>query len=283
MLIQPEVLKSEVLKVRTSVFICGPGYNSAGIEIRERVRKTLESVPGVSTVYGEEIETKRAFKKQSTDLQTLEAFFAHDVDFTLLLLESPGAIAELGAFAQMRNIRGRLIVLVPKSFYRAESYIARGPLSLIAKHNPNNIIYYDPKNPDEVHAQVKHPLTFYKFAHHKLGFDYLKNTMWRYQKVFGPLPPYDEFIAPILNEYFEAITLASILAGDRPNYSELLLLSGIAPTQLNDGLHPLLNAKKVVKFGSGRYRAEVGWDDPTLKPFNTSALSKVKARMLAAT
>lgn len=182
MIIQPTLLKTAAQNVSSRVFVCGPGYSSDGIAVRDMARDALQKIPNVKALYGEEIESQSNYKRQSTDLQTLEVRFAHDVDFTLLILESPGSIAELGTFTQLRGIRERMIVLLSGRFYRAESYISRGPLSLLTRLNPNSVIYFDAENETEMLDRVRYPLTFFKYAQYLHRFDYLKNTMLRYQR-----------------------------------------------------------------------------------------------------
>lgn len=242
-------------------------------------RDALQEMPNVKAIYGEEIEGLTNYKRQSTDLQTLEVRFAHDVDFTLLILESPGSIAELGTFTQLHGIRERLIVLLSGRFYRAESYISRGPLSLLTKLNPNSVIYFDPENEKEMLDRVRYPLTFFKYAQYLHRFDYLKNTMLRYQR---SLVDYSAYIKPIRTQYQMATTLISIVAGDRPSYADLLLSSGLAPRQLNSALHSLYDAGKIEKVGSGRYRSKNGYGDDLLKPFSSTEISKTRSLRLSA-
>ena len=107
MIIGPHLLSAQALKKPTKVFLCGPGIGGANYRIREFARETLSRLPRVEVHFGEDIEKQAKFKKKRRDLQTLELEFAHAVDFTLLLLESPGSIAELGTFSMVENIRGR--------------------------------------------------------------------------------------------------------------------------------------------------------------------------------
>jgi len=279
LIIQPTLLKRSAQLVSSRVFVCGPGYSSDGIAIRDLARDALQEVPNVKAIYGEEIEGQTNYKKQSTDLQTLEVRFAHDVDFTLLILESPGSIAELGTFTQMLGIRERLIVLLSGRFYRAESYISRGPLSLLTKLNPNSVIYFDAENEAEMLDRVRYPLTFFKYAQYLQQHNYLKNTMLSHQK---GLTDYSGYIKPIREKYQKATTLISVLAGDRPSYAELLLSSGLAPKQLNAALHGLYNDGKIEKVGSGRYRSLDGFRDELLAPFSTTQISKMRSLRFAA-
>lgn len=281
MLIQPSLLNDKVQRLRSRVFVCGPGLTSGRVDIRHLARKRLEETKNVKAVYGEEIEGEYTYRKMGLDLQTLEARFAHDVDFTLLILESPGSIAELGTFTQLPNLRDRLVVLVPNNFFRAESYIARGPLSLLAKRNPQNVIYFDSAREKEMLDRVSYPLTFYKYAQNFLGPDYFAKTRISRSRKQASIA-YEDYMSLAKSSYHKAITLIAILVGERPSYSELLLLTGLGPSQLNTSLHELFLEKKIEKVSAGRYLTTEGFYDNLLKPFSTTAISLARARLLAA-
>lgn len=278
MIINPSLLKESVLSVQSKVFVCGPGYTSNEIEIRNFSKQVLQEIKNVEVVYGEEIEKKFLYRKKEKDLQTLEVIYAHDVDFTLLILESPGSIAELGTFTQIPDIRDRLVVLVSNNFYGSESYISRGPLSLLAMHNPNSVIYYDKHNKYDLKSRVIYHLTFYKYANFLLGRNYQRDLMISRSLKLGH---YSGIINPIKKYYEKAISLISIIISDRPSYSDLLLFSGLAPDQLNQALHELFIEKKIEKIYSGRYRAITGYQDRLLNGFNSTSISKMRARMFA--
>lgn len=281
MLIQPALLNDKAQKVQSKVFVCGPGLTSGRVDIRNLARQELEKIQNVTAVYGEDIEKERSYSNKGMDLQTLEAQFAHDVDFTLLILESAGSIAELGTFAQLPHIRDRLVVLVPNNFFRAESYIARGPLSLLAKRNPQNVIYFDSSRQSEMIERVLYPLTFYKFAHYVLGAEYLAKTRVSRMKR-DSIEPYGEYTKDVRNSFHKAITLIGILVGDHPSYSELLVLTGLGPIQLNASLRELFLQKKVIKISAAKYHSVDGFNDAVLKPFSTTAISVARAKLLAA-
>lgn len=278
MIIQPTLLKAAARSVHTRVFVCGPGFASGKIAVRDLAKNALKSAPNVVPIYGEEIETVWPHRKLGTDLQTLEAQYAHDVDFTLLILDSPGSIAELGTFTQMPALRDRLVVLLSNTHYGAESYISRGPLSLLSSANPNSVIYFDPNNSAEMVSRVLYPLTFYKYAHYTKGYDYIYNTRISIQK---KIPDYANYISPIRMRYDEAISLISIIVAEQGSYSDILYFSGLAPKQLNGALHRLYRENRIEKIGSGRYQATDGFNDQLLAPFSSTQISKLRAKTLA--
>lgn len=281
MLIQPTLLNDKAQKMHSDVFVCGPGLSSGRVDIRHLSRQALERIQNVRVVYGEEIESQYSYSKKGMDLQTLEARFAHDVDFTLLLLESPGSIAELGTFTQLPHLQDRLVVLVPHTFFRAESYIARGPLSLLSKRNPQNVIYFDSTRQSEMLGRVLYPLTFYKYAHYVLGAEYLAKTrISRVKRRFEV--SYSEYIKEVRNSFHKAITLIGILVGEHPSYPELLVLTGLGPAQLNTSLRALFLENKITKVSAAKYHSIEGFSDAVLEPFSTTAISRARAKLIAA-
>ena len=66
------------------------------------------------------------------DLLQLENFLAYLADFTFLFVESPGAIAELGAFAASDALRPRTVAILNNTTLGTDrSFIADGPVKRI--------------------------------------------------------------------------------------------------------------------------------------------------------
>ncbi|MFC0588156.1 retron St85 family effector protein [Novosphingobium aquiterrae] len=270
------------MKKLTRVFLCGPGIGGANYRIREFARDVLSRLPNVEVHYGEDIENHSKFKKKRRDLQTLELEFAHAVDFTLLILESPGSMAELGTFSMVNNIRGRLIVLVTSQFYKDNSYIARGPLSLISKDFQSNVIYFDRNINEELRKRILYPLTFYKYAHYKLGYLYQSHIENAYrQREYGS-SDYENFILKVRTEYEAAVTYVGISVLGTPTFPELIASTALSPTQASDALHHLYQSNKVLKESSGRYRPLAGFGDLIFDGFSTTSISESRAKFIAA-
>ena len=70
------------------------------------------------------LEARKIYK----DLLELEEYLAGLSVRILLFVESPGAIAELGAFALMPLLREKLIVIIERSHYKKSSFIRNGPI-----------------------------------------------------------------------------------------------------------------------------------------------------------
>ena len=281
MIIGPELLKNSVLKKKTRIFLCGPGIGGVNFSIREFAREQLASIPNVSVHYGEEIEKLATFKRRKHDLQTLEVEFAHASDFTLLILESPGSIAELGTFSMMKNLRGRLVVLVPSQFYRDSSYIARGPLSLISKSHLSNVIYFDRDQQAPLKQRILYPLTFYKFAHDRLSNKYQNHINSAYKDREYSENSYETFISDTRNEFYVSITYAAILMLGRPTFPELISSTSLSADSTSTALHALYQTGKVTKLSNGRYKPLTSFGDDLLSSFSTTKISEARAKFIA--
>jgi len=72
----------------------------------------------------------------------LEDDLAKYVDVIILPLEGIGTYCELGAFAVNKSLLPKIILINDEKFKKSKSFINLGPIDLIKKNNPNNLIYY---------------------------------------------------------------------------------------------------------------------------------------------
>ena len=63
------------------------------------------------------------------DLLTFESDIAGVVALILLFSESPGSLAELGAFAALPNVASKLLVVIDDGYYEDSSFIRNGPIA----------------------------------------------------------------------------------------------------------------------------------------------------------
>jgi hypothetical protein len=76
------------------------------------------------------------------DLLELEEHIAGLSGCVLLFVESPGAIAEFGAFSQMKLIQEKLIVVVEDSYYSQQSFIRNGLIERTMRDRPDTLLTY---------------------------------------------------------------------------------------------------------------------------------------------
>jgi hypothetical protein len=85
------------------------------------------------------------------DLLTLENILAEAVDAVVLVVESPGAIAELGAFANHPSLRKKLIVIQDEKYRHAKSFIGHGPVRLLMDQGEGKVLFL-PLDDIQAHA-----------------------------------------------------------------------------------------------------------------------------------
>lgn len=76
------------------------------------------------------------------DLITFEDDLAAIANLIVLIVESPGSIAELGAFSQRREIRAKMLVVVDQEKSAGKSFIARGLIKYLKENYPKTIFVY---------------------------------------------------------------------------------------------------------------------------------------------
>lgn len=108
------------------VFLCGGAQSPT----RNRLRQFLEQLSDLVVFYAEDVWSKIADQTNLTALE-MEEMFASLSDIVPILVESPGAIAELGAFSLSPELRKKLLPIVDKRFRNDASFINAGPIAWI--------------------------------------------------------------------------------------------------------------------------------------------------------
>jgi hypothetical protein len=90
------------------------------------------------------------------DLLSFEEELSQLASITVIILESPGAIAELGAFCVNEKINKNLVIVLSENHHQSKSFITLGPLRKI---NNESILVYD-WNYEEMQSSVSGELPF---------------------------------------------------------------------------------------------------------------------------
>ncbi len=80
---------------------------------------------------------------QRKDLLMLEDLLATGVHSVVILLQSPGTIAELGAFTNYQYLKDKLIVVVEPKYRLKRSFISLGPIRYLQNQTKSKVIYSD--------------------------------------------------------------------------------------------------------------------------------------------
>jgi hypothetical protein len=140
------------------IFLCGGIIKSDGPfrsarDFFYRYLQSTKSPWAERTKLAEEISAwfQKDDAKAFPDLLQLENYLAGLAAATVLFVESPGSIAELGAFAASDQLRPKTVAIINNFYGRAPSFIADGPIRRIKEENENHVLYYD-WNPDELNS-----------------------------------------------------------------------------------------------------------------------------------
>jgi len=135
-----------------NIFLCGASVSDSN-SIRNLIYKSVRDIGKTNVVLPEWLFSDLMAKPQY-NLLDLENELAHNVDLLIIPLESVGTIAELGAFASFPTIRGKIIVINDTGHKRKQSFVNLGPIKLIKQEHPDNVMYYDNNNSDELIDKV---------------------------------------------------------------------------------------------------------------------------------
>lgn len=138
---------SEVRVHRPSkfVFLCG-GFISQDNRARaQNLRDYLYRVRGLSARYNvvlAELATQLYRDGGYTDLISFEEDIARIASVVLVIAESAGSLAELGAFTANETIQKSLRVVIREHFEQSESFVRFGPVERIRRARRANIAVY---------------------------------------------------------------------------------------------------------------------------------------------
>lgn len=139
---------------KTTIFLCGADINQKD-KIRHQIAQALKWEFWFDIIYPEDIFDELLYSSKTKDLLSLEGLLADSVDAVVIIPESPGSFAELGAFANDEKLRKKLICVVDKKYQKDKSFINQGPLKLVKKENSFGLVFIDPKEvPTEIEKIV---------------------------------------------------------------------------------------------------------------------------------
>jgi hypothetical protein len=108
---------------------------------------------------------------QYKDLISFEEDIARIASLVLVIPESPGSLAELGAFAANDIIRRALRVIMQQRFENDESFIRFGPIELLIKRHGRDFVGFYPWRVDatpRIRAISPHYKSVVEFINHHL-------------------------------------------------------------------------------------------------------------------
>lgn len=131
-----------------SIFLCG-GSGKDASKFRFSLGKAIEETQSQSSIftvyYPETLFAEFLYGSSKRNLLDMEEILADNVSSIVLPLQSPGTVAELGAFASNNQLQHKIIVINRNKFSRVRSFINDGPIALLDKRN----IIIDEMKPDK--------------------------------------------------------------------------------------------------------------------------------------
>lgn len=134
------------------LFLCGGASSKSHTSTRDELRVRLEKNKRVSIFYPEDMFMELLNRKKY-DLLTMEGILADNSDLIIIVCESPGSFAELGAFVNNKKTLDKVVVLLHTKYKNAKSFITQGPVQLVKKKNKFNVMYYN-NDLDELEKQL---------------------------------------------------------------------------------------------------------------------------------
>ena len=131
-----------------NIFLCGASESTAD-SMRALLYSSLRGIGKTNVVLPEWLFSD-LMAKPNYNLLELENELADSVDLVIIPLEGVGTIAELGAFASFPKLRRKIIVINDTDHKLKRSFVNIGPVKLIKQEHPDNVMYYDRDNKDEL-------------------------------------------------------------------------------------------------------------------------------------
>ena len=122
-------------------FLCGGTTDASAkhfTSVRDYIiKKADDLLGGVKHVLAEVIADDFD-QRLYDDLISLETDVANISSAIVLVCESPGSIAELGAFSQVPDISSKLLAFVERTLYQKKSFIRDGPVRYLENQNEDS-------------------------------------------------------------------------------------------------------------------------------------------------
>ena len=134
-----------VARPRQTIFLCGGliDKNEANKKVCSLRDYLVRYRPGLKDIHADIVlaETAQQLYRDTNydDLISFEEDIAHVASIVLVISESPGSLAELGAFASEPGIRDALRILMSEEHAKAESFVRYGPVRRIENEDRERV------------------------------------------------------------------------------------------------------------------------------------------------
>jgi hypothetical protein len=139
---------SRVLLAPHITFVCGGPVDikaTTNHSIRNMFMKLSAKMPGKSDGFTL-AENFKDWQQGYSNLSDFENDIAAISSLIVVILESPGSLAELGLFYANEKLRKKMIVIVHSGHHKAESFIKFGLLNPLENDNSDSVLVYEIDN-----------------------------------------------------------------------------------------------------------------------------------------
>lgn len=185
----------EIKKNVVDVFLCGGSSNKDKKSVRDIIRNDLWQRKEIRILYPEDLFLELLNTNKKYNLLDLENFLAYNCDLICIICESPGALVELGAFVNNKNIIDKVIAVIEKNKTKKTSFIMLGPAKLIKQKNPKNLFMYEEKKLDVLTKEL-----IKRFSIQRTKFFHLSKDKHKINTIIGMY-----YFIPLLIYFFSAV------------------------------------------------------------------------------
>jgi hypothetical protein len=132
-------------RMKSMVFLCGGADRTLRNELAGYLRSRHKD--DLEVFYAEDVWSRVNNTDSERNALELEHRLAEVADLIIIVLESAGAIAELGAFAADPPLRKKLLPIMDKKYARDDSFINMGPIRWVdaeSHYKPSIVTSYSP-------------------------------------------------------------------------------------------------------------------------------------------
>jgi len=130
--------KKYLVSRKITIFLCG-GFNSHRREILAEYLRTHRKWP---VFFADDVW--KILSQGDDNALGMENQLGDFSDVIVIIAESPGTFAEIGAFANIVNLREKLLIIVNKAYQNDDSFLNTGPLRWIkAESKFEGVLYVD--------------------------------------------------------------------------------------------------------------------------------------------
>ncbi len=254
---------------KTTIFLCGGAINNED-NGRSKMASIFSEYSKYELLYPEDIFDDLLAGPGQHSLLHLENILANCVDAIVLLPESPGSFAEIGAFSNNPRLAQKLIVLSDKNYKSKKSFINYGPYRLIKESKTGAVFHINYKDLDDdvlgkkLYRNINSKISKIKKAH-------------PVQKDVTNILEIEHFILPCIyliddSNFLTLTKLVAFAAGEDSKFCEIAVKSSLGR----------LAAKRFLSRTSDGYNVTPEGARYVRNTFNNTALDKVRLEVLNA-